>query len=322
MARSKSGKRIELTDRDFAIFQLLCRYRYLRSTHLFALVGGKSQKRFIERLGHLYHEGGFLLRPGQQWHALNARYSPVVYELGPAGQRALAERGLFVDEAGGAVSRSFLGAGRQYLHELLLCDLMASIEIGIRVTPRLRLISWREILASAKMPEDIRVSRNPLSVPVSVSYTCPRSRRTYRSDRPLVPDAVFGIEYTIGEQRRFRFFAVEADRTTEPISRGNLTQTSYLRKMLQYQEVVTRSLYKEHWGLPNLLVLNVTISRTHQHNTMRRLDEIMDKQEMPYMLFKVMLTGQCMGCAPAADGRLLLEPWERAALPAVDISRP
>ena len=29
----------------------------------------------IERLGHLYHEGGYVDRPAQQWQAFNARYS-------------------------------------------------------------------------------------------------------------------------------------------------------------------------------------------------------------------------------------------------------
>ena len=63
MRRFRTGKRIELTKRDIAIFRWLSRYRYLRSSYLHAFVGGKSETRFKERLGDLFHEG----RPGRIW---------------------------------------------------------------------------------------------------------------------------------------------------------------------------------------------------------------------------------------------------------------
>jgi hypothetical protein len=54
MRRKSSGKRVELTARDIEIFKVLQRYRYLRSTYLYAFVGGKNETRFKERLGALY----------------------------------------------------------------------------------------------------------------------------------------------------------------------------------------------------------------------------------------------------------------------------
>ena len=98
MSRKRTGKRIRLTERDLEVFRLLTRYRFLRSTHLHALAGGRSDKRFVERLGDLYHEGGYIDRPKQQWQAINARYMPAVYELGEAHQ---AER-LFLEKGYGA----------------------------------------------------------------------------------------------------------------------------------------------------------------------------------------------------------------------------
>ena len=80
MKRTSTGKRIELTERDLAIFALLERYRYLRSTFIHAFAGGASETRFKERLGDLYHEGGYLDRPKAQWQFADARYMPVVYE--------------------------------------------------------------------------------------------------------------------------------------------------------------------------------------------------------------------------------------------------
>ena len=40
--RSRTGKRIELAQRDIEIFRLLGRYRYLRSTYIHAFVGVNS----------------------------------------------------------------------------------------------------------------------------------------------------------------------------------------------------------------------------------------------------------------------------------------
>src|ERR1700737_637418 len=89
--RKRTGKRITLSPRDREIFTLLYRYRYLRSTFIHAFVGG-NEKRLIERLGDLFHEG-YLNRPPQQWQAFNARYTPAVYELDVLGDAALRIRG-------------------------------------------------------------------------------------------------------------------------------------------------------------------------------------------------------------------------------------
>jgi len=92
MRRTSSGKKLALTERDFALFRVLAEYRYLRSTYLYAFAKGASETRFKERLGDLFHEG-FIDRPEKQWDFMDARSTPVVYELGERARRALAERG-------------------------------------------------------------------------------------------------------------------------------------------------------------------------------------------------------------------------------------
>jgi len=321
MSRKPTNKRIELNERDIEIFRLLSRYRYLRSTHLFALVGGRSQKRFIERLGHLYHEGGYLNRPPQQWQAVNARYMPAVYDLGEAGERVLAQHGLAQEGTLSLTRKGRLGAVRQYHHELMICDVISSIEIGARADPNLRYISWDEIFMNPRMPEDTRNSANPLAVLVPVSYTCPQSKNTYRSDKPLIPDALFGLEYMTDGQKRYRFFALEADRNTEPAFRGNLQQTSYLRKILQYREIVAQSLYKTQWGLPNLLVLNVTINERHMQNLMRLVDELTAGKGSNYLLFKTMSSLASLEKAPLPTPEMLTVAWHRVGLGPFSIDR-
>jgi hypothetical protein len=241
--RKATGKPLALSPRDLEIFKLLNRYRYLRSTFIHALVGGYKVA-LIKRLGTLFHDG-YLDRPAQQWQAINARYMPAVYELGVRGAQALRSVGVAVHPM----------PSQQFSHSLMVCDILASIEIGIRADPQLRLISWEEILA--KMPSAGASRDNPLELPCQVAFTFPRSKTTHRSSKPLIPDAVFGLEYM--PTKSFRFFALEADRNHEPVMRNNLSQTSYLRKILQYREIA-KGAYKTQWGLPNLLVLNVRIS--------------------------------------------------------------
>ena len=76
------------------------------------------------------------------------------------------------------------------------------------------------------------------------------------------PDRVFGLHFEgAPENRRRVFFFLEADRGTMPVRRKGLTQTSFARKLLAYQETWRRGLHRSHLGLPNFRVLTVTTSR-------------------------------------------------------------
>lgn len=322
MSRRKTGKRISLTDRDLAILRLLNRYRFLRSTHLHVLAGGKSHKRFVERLGDLYHEGGYVNRPPQQWQAINARYMPAVYELGEAGKQLLTQYDAAPETGAALAHKQACGVGRQYHHELMVCDILSSVEIGVHADPALRFISWPEILASPKMPEATRNSARPMAAKVSIAYTVPRTRKAYRTDRQLVPEAIFGLEYTVGGKKQYRFFALEADRNTEPVVRGNLHQSSYLRKILQYREIAARSIYKTQWGLPNLLVLNVTTNDRHKQNIMGLVDELTGGRGSTSLLFKTMPSLASLEKAPLPVSDILTDAWHRAGHPDFFIDRP
>ncbi len=310
MHRRATKRRVELTARDIAILKLLSRYRYLRSTHLYALVGGKSKRRFVERLGSLYHEGAYISRPEQQWQTINARYMPAVYELDEAGECTIRERGLLDEAAFPVLRKGKPGEARRYHHELMICDIMASIEIGVRTDPSLSFISWPEILAKA--PEATRRSEKPLGIAVPVSYTCPRTGQALSCDRPLVPDAIFGIEYTTNGRKSYRFFALEADRNSEPVVRSTLDQTSYLRKLLQYREMAGRSLYQTCWGLPNFLVLNVTTNPQHMLNIISTVKEVTSGRGSTFLLFMTMPSLSSLERAPPATPHMLTAAWQRA----------
>jgi hypothetical protein len=293
MHRTRAGKRIELTDRDIAIFRLLCQYRYLRSTYIHVFVGGASETRFKERLGDLFHEG-YLDRPRQQWEFADARHRPAVHEIGAGAEHVFRELG---DLSGDA--RTFPGGAghRQFLHALMICEVLASLDLSIRDIPGLRLIGWQEILSRA--PDTVRLSPTPFRIPVP-------------SGGYLVPDGLFGIEYAAGETKTYRFFALEADRGTMPIFRTNSNQTSYLGKLTAYREIIEQRLYKARLGLPNLFVLTVTTNLTRLIGITRLSAET---GASPFFLFKASesLT------TPAPE--LLIEPWERAGLLPLSIDR-
>jgi hypothetical protein len=291
--RASTGKRIELSRRDLEIFRALTLYRYLSSTYLHAFAGGLSEKRFKERLGDLFHEG-YIDRPKVQWEQVNSRYRPAIYEGKAATSEAIRQAGL---EAG---VRTYLskGAHRQFPHSLLICELLASIELATMRIANTRFIGWSEILA--RSPQDTRTSPTPFRIPVSPG-------------RYLVPDALFGLEYTSGAEKAFRFFALEADRGTMPISRSNERQTSYLGKLAAYRSIIESRAFKTHLGIPNLLVLTVTTGP-------KRLAEMLTKLggEHRLFLFKSVKPKQLV--LPAQG--LLSEAWQRAGLALLDISKP
>jgi hypothetical protein len=302
--RKATGKPLALSPRDIEIFKLLNRYRYLRSTFIHALIGGYKIA-VIKRLGTLFHDG-YLDRPAQQWQAINARYMPAVYELGTKGAQALRSIGVAVTPM----------PSQQFSHSLMVCDILASVEIGIRADPQLRLIPWKEILT--KMPATGANRENPLELPCQVSFTFPRSKTTHQSSKPLIPDAVFGIEYK--PTKAFRFFALEADRNHEPVMRNTLSQTSYLRKVLQYREIA-KGAYKTQWGLPNLLVLNVTTSEQHMQNIISLVSTLTDGKGASYLLFKPMPSLASLERAPTPDASMLTEAWSRAGFEPFEIHK-
>lgn len=282
--------------RDIAIFETLNRYRYLRSTFLHAFAGGKSETRFKERLGDLFHQG-FLGRPEQQWQFGGALHTPIAYELDRMGRRALTE-------SGGPLERSactFLSptAHRQFNHSILICSSIASIELAARQRSGLRFIPWSEILARA--PSEVRAAPAPFRLPLSTGS--------------IIPDGLFGLEYAHEGTKRYRFFAVEIDRGTMPAVRSDDRQSSLLGKLHGYRQIFDRQLHKKHWGISTMLVLTLT-TRAARLSTL----EGALKEDDPRSMFLFKAIG-VEGSLAKPMRALLDEPWERAGFPPLDIAK-
>lgn len=314
---SRQGtKRAQLTARDIEIFRLLLRFRYLPAEWIHAFIGG-NKTRLIERLNLLQREPNcYIRRPEQQRQYYNANYRSLIYELDSNGERALQQHGYFDEDEAIAWLRRERKDGRvDFAHAVMICEALASIEFGIKEKPGLRFIPWREI--HKRMPEATRNSKLSHCLPVSISHTI--GGKEHRSTKALMPDAVFGIEIVgVGA----RFFALECDRDHEPLVRSNLEQTSYLRKILQYQAVMKEKTYRSHWGLPNLLALNLTTTSFHMTKIKELVAELIEGKGASYQLFKTMPSLGDFAPPEPPTGRLLNEAWQRVGHPEFYLAQP
>jgi hypothetical protein len=245
-SRSSNVAPFRLTERDCDIIRTVNRHRFLRSSHIVALLGGSPQQ-VVRRLQLLYHHG-FLERPRCQldyYHQGGTR--EMVYGLGNKGGAFLREECGFPlrDLHWGEKNRS---VGRVYLeHALLVSSVMVALELACRKTGRVRLIQGEEL----QRPDTRRSGRPSFRWKVDVDGF------------PLgvVPDRAFALDRgdDAGTQTR-AFFFLEADRGTMPVIRDSLSQTSFYRKLLAYQATWSQSIHRERFGFHRFRVLTITKS--------------------------------------------------------------
>lgn len=245
-------RRMVLTPRDLLIFRAVYRHRLLRSTHLVALLG-ESPQMTLRRLQLLFHHG-YLDRPRMQLDFYERGSEPLVYALGNRGAEVLEtldgvrRGGIRWDTKNRNLSRVFLH------HTLAVAEVMVAFEATCRSRAGVLLTPPEEILAGA--PEATKRLRLPFRWQVEVR----QGGKPYRLG--VEPDRVFGLQFeSAPESRRHAYFFLEADRGTMPVMRKGLAQTSFLRKLLAYQETWRQGIHKAHLSIPNFRVLTVTTSR-------------------------------------------------------------
>ena len=231
---------IELTDRDRHILRLVHRHRFLRSSHLTALIGGSAQP-LLRRLQFLFHHG-FLERPRAQleyFHRTGTR--PMVYGLGSkSGKLLKAQLGSSYrpyrwSEKNRAVGRMFLE------HALLVSDVLVALELACHRSGRVRLY----------MDEVLTLPHKP-----SWKVTVDGNIRL-----GLVPDRVFALERVREDNSVDRaYFFLEADRGTMPVTRRSLVQTSFARKLLAYEATWSQGIHEKRFGFHRFRVLTITKS--------------------------------------------------------------
>lgn len=264
--RASEPPAFRLTDDDVDIVRQLARHRFLRSTHIAALVG-RSLDRINDRLLRLFH-AGYVDRPRAQLdYYPTAGSAPMVYALADRGARLLIER----DSANFANvewSRKNRAAGRPFIeHQIEIMDFYVALQSAARARSDVRLIHPDEIVAA--FPDQTFSARNPFALRVKVAHA------GLVREIGLIPDLVFGLAFPDGSRR---CFMVEIDRGTMPIVRSNFLQTSFERKMRAYLAAHAAKQHERHFGWKTFRVLAVTTDAAR----LRSMQEALARLHVPH----------------------------------------
>jgi hypothetical protein len=296
-----TGRRVSPTARDLLWFGKLAEHGPLPGSFLLAYAkhSHASEKRATERLGDLFHEdntpdsGPYLVRPVQQFRTIDSRYNQLVYDLAPAGWRALKRSGFDTNR--------YSAPSGPWLHRHMTACITASIELATLEREDVSYIPQSALLARA---------HTTLRWPVSIID--PARKRQITKD--IIPDALFGLQYHTPSGDRFRFFAVEADRATEPTTSPNWNRKSFERNLRQYDAYVASGSYKQHLKLTApLLVLNVLSDPARMERMIEFVGRLYPKGNS-FMLFQAF---EAFGGAfrpPRPQSSLLDGDWVRGGL--------
>ena len=292
---TSTGKRITLQPADMIWLQKLHEHGPLPSSFLLAFTRHlrRSDKRATERLTDLFNEdntkhgGRYLDRPMQQFRTIDSRYNQLVYDLAPAGRRALFDSGAPV---------AAINVAGPWLHRFMVACATGSIKIGTLDRTDTTFIPGHHVLARADT--ELRYS-----VPISDDHD-----RQITKD--LIPDALFGLVYHTPDGDRFRFFVVECDRATEPAVSSNWNRKSWRRSLRQYHAYVAEGLYRDHLQLTApLLVLNIC-SNTERTEQLLAVTET-ELGPTSYQLFQTWPTFGSLWRPPVPNADLLRGAWQR-----------
>lgn len=252
--KRKAAPPIRLTERDIEIIRALHAHRFLTTQHLQTLTNTKSRWAINARLRLLY-DHKYIDRP----YAQKALYShadkrPVIYALGNKGASLLSTQfntpmppKVYWTEKNRRVREAHIE------HTLGISDFVISVEVMCRTSAHLEFITPKVIIAQS--PSQTQRVKHPFRWKTEIYH------HGERHEVAILPDYVFGIRTTRPSGRPTeRYYFVEIDRGTMPVTRRDIRQTSYLRKILSYADTFERSLAERRFGMRGFQVLTVTTS--------------------------------------------------------------
>ena len=126
-----------------------------------------------------------------------------------------------------------------YLHRFMTAAITATTELEATAA-RFRFIPSGEIVRHKKCPESTRNAANPIAIRIGSAT--------------IIPDALYGIDYG----GKYKFWALEADRGTEPIRGRGRLGSNLEAKIRGYVCVLDNDAHRLAWGIPVLVVRIVT----------------------------------------------------------------
>lgn len=248
--RQSSGRTLKIRPRDLQTLALLYRYRFLSSNDLADHLTPKSSKRLKERLGQLFHDGGLIDRPEEQWRDEAAHYAPNIYTLTNKGRALLKQEKRLPLQAVVYPKKSVGGERMQFRHSLKISQVVSQAELETKKRSHRRFVPIEEI----KIRQLAKGKSFHLEFPVTIPISEENPHKVYRTT--VKPDGLYGVEYTDSGKPLYRFFAVEVDIST-PNKRSSLECSSILKKKLAYEAAINSGSYKEVLGVPNLNLVSL-----------------------------------------------------------------
>jgi hypothetical protein len=294
-------KLARLTARDHEVFKLLARYRYLPADFIHAFVGG-SLKGLSRHLSVLKRKPNcYIACPEQQRQSAAANHRHLIYQLDVRGADTLRAQGISVD------CRSH----RNFAHEVMACEILASLELGTLSQPTCRLITWAEITQHPRFPEATRRAPHPHACPVS--FTHRDSEHSFELYADCLP---FGIERPHNGRAAYIFCpGIEADTRSEPIEPSDFERSSIYRKFAGYLSLIERETYKTRWALPILFVPFITTTERRMRSMMACLERLTNGVGSSRIIFTTCPGIYSFDQPLRPDGSMLTRKWQRVGHP-------
>jgi hypothetical protein len=292
----------DLPPQDIKCLELLARFRYLRTSHFPALVGGNAKYR-QRRLSLLSRKPNkYVHRPSAQQRAYDANYQDQIYELTKRGEMVLRNRDIEIPE-------HRLGDEKLFEHSMMINDTLASLAIGVQPG---RIVWWNELCRHPRFPAD---AARMLQVQICHTFESGRTAAAtfnYHNDS----GGIFAIDMP---ERPYKFFSLEAEHTNRVASKSSLRQASFLRKFLAIQFVMENGLHRKQFGIPHVTHLIVAPTQARIESMKKLILRLTAGRGTPYILFRqVPVMRETVGARQLLDIYRL--PWQRAAYPDICIA--
>src|SRR5918912_252897 len=183
-----------LTNDDVEIIRHISRHRFLRSTHIAALVG-RSLDRTNDRLLRLFH-AGYVDRPRAQLDRFpTSGTAPMLYALADRGARLLHQRG-DLPSATVAWSRKNRKVQRPFIdHQVEIVDFQVALQRALSARADVRLFFEGEGSAAASRRQEQEARPHALSARLSQNGIV--------RNMSVVPDLVFTLHFADGTRRNY-----------------------------------------------------------------------------------------------------------------------
>lgn len=297
----RSARQTYVTPQLLSLLEVLSRYMALRTSFLRDMLecGDQGIVRQLQRR----REQGYIFQPHAQKRAYNNIWCPRIHAITPKGEALLEERGIHPLKTTRLDKYQIGSAGSNFAHSMTVCDVMASIEIGLKKTG-CRLVSWLEIIESVECME-----------PMKLAYDTEFDGVRFKGN--LSPDGLFGIGYPDGS---INYFFLEVERMN-PVglkaleSRKALQKSarraSFIGKLLAYKDIFDRNTFRQ-LEIPTFSVLFVAPNEAKIDNMVAVTKKVFGSSQKCW--FHAVPVQEDLAVAPPPFPDLVSSSWRRAAL--------